>query len=119
MSNSEEIYNSSSQNVMSRLNSGMAAAQRRKEGIFDNDARVKAAVSSENENRAAEGEGGVGGGSGAALAIGAIRSAVKSRMGAAFRKKALGTFKDVLDQRKNAQTRGGEEDNGTTYNKRY
>ena len=113
MSNSEEIYNSSSQNVMSRLNSGMAAAQRRKEGIFDNDARVKAAVTSENENRAAEGEGGVGGGSGAALAIGAIRSAVKSRMGAAFRKKALGTFKDVLDQRKNAQTRGGEEDNGT------
>ena len=113
MSNSEEIYNSSSQNVMSRLNSGMAAAQRRKEGIFDNDARVKAAITSENENRAAEGEGGVGGGSGAALAIGAIRSAVKSRMGAAFRKKALGTFKDVLDQRKNAQTRGGEEDNGT------
>ena len=114
MSQAGEVFNSESQNVMSRLTAGMSATQRYKEGVFDIDARERQADTSEQENRAAEGEAGVGGGSGGAIAIGAIRSAVNTRIANAVKKRAIGKFKDLLQQRKNASSRGGQEDNGST-----
>ena len=114
MSQAGEVFNSESQNVMSRLTAGMSATQRYKEGVFDIDARERQADTSEQENRAAEGEAGVGGGSGGAIAIGAIRSAVNTRIANAVKKRAIGKFKDLLQQRKNASSRSGQEDNGST-----
>ena len=111
MSQAGEVFNSESQNVMSRLGAGISASQRYKEGVFDIDAREKAAITAESENRAAEGEGGVGGGSGGAIAIGAIRSVVNKRIGDAVKKKLRGKFQDLLDRRKTAQN--GADDNGT------
>lgn len=47
MSQAGEVFNSESQNVMSRLTAGMSATQRYKEGVFDIDARERQADTSE------------------------------------------------------------------------
>jgi len=110
-SQAEDAFGSESNNVMSRIDNFTSASQRKAEGLFEVDSRVRGAKTTEGEETAAEGEAGVGSGSGGALAIAAIRNVVNSRIKTTLKNAAVAKFKNLLDKRTQARSQDGTQDN--------
>ena len=80
MSNAEELYDSASQNVLSRLGQEATQQQRYKEGTMEAQARIIGATGQETIAKAQEGMAGIGTGSALGVGIGAIRTLYKNKL---------------------------------------